>query len=397
MRWTSPLRPEIKFGSLVGELVERPTSSDNLTITYYENEIPPFVKTEMERLYQNSFSSMAAEHVDSPHTSTYVVNNAGIPVTIFLVRCVKGQLRVLNAAIRIGTDEIRRFAEYIFTEKKNVSAIVFRSVRIDRLVLPYPSQQFIASEDIVLALPSSAQAYLDSLGRSTRKYIKYHLKRPARHFPTYRFSIYENDEIDEHLIQAIIDLNTARMAEKNKVSTIDEAHRAWILKIARTYGFVGAVTIDGRICAGVICSRVGANYFMHIIAHDPAYNEFRLGMLTCYMTICETIARGGKEFHFLWGQGDYKYRLLGVQHDLENLTLYRSRAHYLSNFELVLKNALGNYARNAKARLEKNSGGGDVSARMIIAFVCFLHSMQSLKQHLAAAVRRMLSIGSREK
>lgn len=387
----------MKFVSLVSDLVDRATSSDNLTISYYRNEIPSFVKAEMERLYQNPFSSTAAEHVDSPDTSTYVVCNSSIPVTIFLVRSEKRQVRVLNAAIKISTDEIYRFSNFIFTEYKSVTTILFQSVRIDRIGLVFPSQQFNASEDIVLTLPRSAQAYLGRLGKSTRKYIKYHLNRPLRHFPTYRFKIYENEQIDERLIQDIIDLNTARMDGKNKVSTINETHRNWIIRIAKTYGFVGAATINGRICAGVICSRVGGNYFMHVIAHDPTYNEFRLGMLCCYLTIRETIARGGTEFHFLWGQSDYKYRLLGVQHDLENLVLYRSRTQYFFNFHLVLKNMFASYARGSKVRLERSSSGGTFPARVITKLLNGLHTAQRLKRHIAVFVRKLVPVKSRRK
>ena len=348
----------------------------------------------MERLYQNSFSSTSAEHVDNPDTSTYIVYKGSAPITIFLVRSEKRQLRVLNATIHVSAEEIRRFANFIFNEYQSVEMIQFQSIRIDRVQLPFPCQQFNASEDIVLALPDTVQTYLASLGKSTRKYIKYHLNRPARYFPTYRFRIYEKGEVNERLIQDIIDLNTARMDDKHKVSTIDEAHRNWILKIAGAYGFVGAATIDGRICAGVICSHVGENYFMHVIAHDPAYNEFRLGTLCCYLTICETIARGGKEFHFLWGQGEYKYRLLGIQHDLDNLTLYRSRAQYFLNLDTVLKNLLADYARYSKVNLEKNSISNTFSARLIIGFLNFVHTAQRVKRYLVLAVRKLISLKS---
>src|SRR5207245_3753907 len=116
----------------------------------------------------------------------------------------------------------------------------------------------------------------------------------------------------------------------------------------KMYGLVGVATVDGRVCAGVICSRSAANYFMHVIAHDPTYDEYRLGKLCCYLTICECINRGGKEFHFLWGRYEYKYRLLGVQRDLDHLTVYRSRAQFLLNGNLVLKNAYKGYGRQAK-------------------------------------------------
>jgi hypothetical protein len=46
--------------------------------------------------------------------------------------------------------------------------------------------------------------------------------------------------------------------------------------------------------------------------------------LCCYLGICECISRGGNEYHFLWGQYEYKYRLLGAQRDFARLTIYRS-------------------------------------------------------------------------
>ena len=37
----------------------RQVEPDGITIACYQNHVPPFVETEMERLYQNIFSSIA--------------------------------------------------------------------------------------------------------------------------------------------------------------------------------------------------------------------------------------------------------------------------------------------------------------------------------------------------
>lgn len=397
MRSTIPPRPEVQSGLLAANPAAQSVTSENLAIRCYQNDIPSFVKGEMERLYQNCFSSTAAEHVDVSNTSTYVVCDGQRPITIFLFQCEKRRVKVVNGVIQISTEDLRRFADYIFDHYKSVNTIGFQSIRADHTRLTFPCQHFNASEDIVLTLPDTAQAYLDSLGKSTRKYIKYHLNRPKRHFPTYCYRVCVGEQIDEQLVQDIIDLNTARMGDKNKRSTIDEEQRNWIVKIAKMYGFIGVATINGRVCAGVICSRVGANYFMHVIAHDPQYNEYRLGMLCCYTTICEAIACGGKEFHFLWGQGEYKYRLLGVQRDLDNLTIYRSRAHYFFNLGLVLQNVFASYLRRLKVRLEKTAGTKTFSSRLIGGLLEVVHGAQRLKARRAAAVRHPVRPKSHEK
>lgn len=111
--------------------------------------------------------------------------------------------------------------------------------------------------------------------------------------------------------------------------------------------------LDGRICAGTINFRAGDNYFLEVIAHDPAYNDYRLGTLCCYLTICECIAREGKEYHFLWGAHDYKFRLLGVQRELDHLTIYRSRRHALLYPRTVWRNWRLEWERKSRLRLRK--------------------------------------------
>ena len=52
---------------------------------------------------------------------------------------------------------------------------------------------------------------------------------------------------------------------------------------------------------------------MHVIAHDPGFDQARLGLLCCYLSICESIRRGMREYHLLSGRYDYKRRLRGQQ------------------------------------------------------------------------------------
>ncbi|MES2932321.1 MAG: hypothetical protein V4805_02375, partial [Pseudomonadota bacterium] len=56
---------------------------------------------------------------------------------------------------------------------------------------------------------------------------------------------------------------------------------------------------------------------------------YRLGMLYRYLTISECIKQNGSECHFLWGRQEYKFSFLGVQRDLHELVIYRSRLRYL--------------------------------------------------------------------
>jgi hypothetical protein len=170
-----------------------------------------------------------------------------------------------------------------------------------------------------------------SLSKGTRKNIKRYLNKIRTDLPALKHSILIGDEIKDWHVQSIIELNKARMQRKQKVSAYDESETARVIQLAKLCGLVRIMEIDGNMVAGEICSRAGSHYFSHVGAHDPAYDEYRLGILNCYLTICECIDRRGKQFHFLWGQYDYKYSLLGVQHDLNHVALYRSYAYLLLN------------------------------------------------------------------
>lgn len=357
--------------------------SKDINVSLFEYSIPPFVEADMERLYQHLFATVAHHRAYggiSDTTSTYIVERNGQPVTMLLFQRDGNTVRVLNEQIRIDGDEIDRFAHHVFTELQGVDVITFHAVDTDMRNVRYPHQRYRCTEDIVLTLPADTETYRASLGKSTRSYINRYMNKLRRDFPTMQHEVYENGAVKEEHVRRIIELNTVRMNGKNRETYIDEAEAERIVAFARSRGLLSIITIDGVLYAGTINFRVGDNYFLKVIAHDPAYNDYRLGTLCCYLTICECIARGGKEYHFLWGRFDYKYRLLGVQHDLDHVTVYRSRAHMLRNGSLALRNAYAGSSLQAREWLLQKSKqeGGVGSAIRLGAQV--LHGLRRIRQ-----------------
>jgi CelD/BcsL family acetyltransferase involved in cellulose biosynthesis len=232
----------------------------------------------------------------------------------------------------------------------------------------------------VLRLPDTADAYLASLGKATRKNFKYHGNRLKRNYPELAFRVFIDGDIPSAYVRDIIELNRARMMTKNKSSEIDDEETARLTRLVRESGLVSVMILDGKVVAGTVCSRVGANYFMHINAHDPAYDDARLGKLCCYMTICDCIERGGKEFHFMWGRFEYKYLLLGVQQDYDELIVYRSRASMLRNGRTALRTAYQGYSREWKFRLLDMANRPDESSAFSRAAARSLNFIRSVKQ-----------------
>lgn len=337
-------------------------------VSCYEHEVPAFVEPALDMIYGSIFTSLVQHRLTGGlprDVSTYVVRREGRITTVFLFHVTNRRVQVLNEVIRISQEEIDRFAAFIFDKYPAVSLIAFKAIETDIQRLPFPYQRVNQLEDIFMSLPDTPEAYLASLGKNTRRNVKRYTDRLKKTFPSFRFDIYERD-VPEEIIREIVGFNRQRMAGKNKASRLDEAETQRILKLSRARGLVGVISIDGKVCAGGISFRAGANYFLDVLAHDPKYNDYWVGMLCCYLTICECIQRQGKEFHFLWGRYDYKFTLGAVQHDLDALTVYRSHAGMLCNMSIALKNAAQGRIRLAKRWLDE-SGGQTENALVRIA------------------------------
>lgn len=325
--------------------------SDPVTIACYENSVPSFVEAELERLYGNIFSTLLQYRtygVDIGRMNTYVVRAGGDVVGLYLFLRQQNRVVVLNEGIRLGGADLQRFCDYVFSKYGDVDVICFKAVETGVKAFAYPLQRVNYLEDLVLALPPTVEEYTGRLARHTYRNIRRYMERLRRDHPSFRFALYRNAELGESNIRAIIELNRARMARKNIVSAIDESETRHIIDIATACGAVGAITIDGRICAGAISYRTGDNYFLNVLAHDPRYDAYGLGLLCCFLTICECIRQGGREFHFLWGRYDYKFALLATQRDLDCVSVYRSHAHLLLNLKHAMRLAFHGGVRQAK-------------------------------------------------
>ncbi|HEY0844684.1 MAG TPA: GNAT family N-acetyltransferase [Noviherbaspirillum sp.] len=346
------------------------TAWSDISIQCYENDIPPFIGSALERLYGNLFSSLAYYRAfgGADNASAYVVREGKTIVCAWLYRRYRNTVRVINEGIHLDQDDVTRFVSYIFARYPQVNVISFHAVRPNMVELPMPYQRFNCLEDMVLTLPASADAYTGSLGRSTRSYIHRYLNKLKRDFPSFCFRVATAADIGEETIREIIEFNRKRMAIKGKASINDDDMVHRIIQLAGECGMVGMIMLDGRVCAGSVNYRVGDNYFLETLAHDPEYDDYRLGTLCCYLTICECIARGGHEYHFLWGQDEYKARLLGVQRDLDDLVIYRSHWHMLFYGRLVMQHVANGFVRRlriwVRAERRKDSLGGRLVNRL---------------------------------
>jgi hypothetical protein len=358
-----------------GQSIPDPQRHDDVAISCYDSEVPSFVETELQRVSGHIYCSMLYLRLYDripAHTSTYVVRRNNRTVTIFLFVREGGRVRVLTEHMKVREEEVTRFAAHIFSAYASVNLIEFSAVPTDIRTLPFPYQRFACTENIVAAVPASRAAYLASLGKSTRSYIHRYENKLRRSFPTFCVKVYQKDEVNPDDIRAIAQMNRARMAAKAKVSSNNDEETERIITLARECGVVCVATIDDRICAGVINYQLGSTFFMPLIAHDPQYDDYRLGTINCFLTICECIALGCEEYHFLWGRYEYKYRLGGVVRDLDHLMVYRSRMQFLLNGNVALKTAAAGRWRIVREWLLAQGtqlGGTGLTSRVVFHVV----------------------------
>lgn len=334
-------------------LTKQSICSGDVTISCYENMVPPFVEAELDALYKHVNSSLSHYAVRSRArgASTYVARRGGEAIAILLFQRTGRKVCVINEMIDFAPQELERFATYIFAQYRSVAVIAFSLIGKDVGQLPYPCQQYQISEDIVLTLPASAEAYINSLSPKTRRNIRRYLRAIARDYPTFHFQAYAGNEVQEQHIYDLIALKKLNIDQKNLKFGIGADDVNWIVSQAKLTGLVTVAFIEGKVCGGSVSVQVADHYFGQVIAYDPAYAKYSPGILCCYQAICDQIARGARESHLCWGRYQYKYKLNGVLRERASLDIYRSRFAYCCNAGVIATKAITTAIQEWKKRL----------------------------------------------
>lgn len=335
-------------------------NTTDITVECHDGQIPQWVEAELDRLYGNIYCSLAhfrlCGGLEGAYTYAARRHPGGEIIALFLFRLEHSRVVVLNEGMTLESEEVERFTAYILGRFPSVGVIEFRAVHASAGHIARPVQRFYQTEDFVLTLPQSTDAYLSMLGSATRKNVKKYLSRWQRDFPDCEHQVYEKSHITESDLREVVEFNHRRMAAKNKVSAIDEAEIQSMLRLAHETGYLCVTRVRGRICAGSLLYRFGDHYVSRITAHDSRFDDYRLGTLACYRAVCEAIQRGGRHFHFMWGRYAYKAALGGELVELDHIAIYRSYWHMLRQAKRAVLTAYGGYQRETKMWLLSQAG-----------------------------------------
>jgi hypothetical protein len=303
------------------------TCIGDVHITVYEGNIPSDIEEDLVRLYQSAFSVkeyfQTFKNVINYNAFVIQDNNAHLKCIIIYVKS-GSELTVLNELFDIRSSHLGYFIENTFENNPYIRKINVNRIKFTPDSIGYPYLIADHSEDIVLQLPRRIEEYHYSLGKKTRKHIAYYINRLEKEFEDFSFKVTLPEKIDSGLVGRIVEMNRLRMKSKNRVSGIDKKYEENITEFTKIYGLIGAVILNNQVVAGAICYEVGDHAYLETISHDPVYNKYNIGQVCLYMTIKSLIERGRDALHMLWGESEYKFRFLGVKHDLYSVSIFRS-------------------------------------------------------------------------
>jgi len=336
------MRSETAFISAV------PSEESGLATEFHRWPLPGYLWPALHHRYQSIFCS-------EPHLRTYgslhpniqawVARSKGCISAVILFETKRRVVRIINEMHEIDAEQLDKFSQALFHTSPEIDAICLHAIRIRGTCQRFPWLQTEVSEDYLLSLPSSTEAWLASLSSQTREKLRYHHRRSSRKQPDLRFRQIDAEDITDAQVQHILQLNRARMIHKGRSFNMDGRETDSLRAVIRECGQISVIEIGGEICAGLLCTRIEKSVFMHVIAHDPRHDDLRLGYLCCALTIQAAIESGAKNFHFLWGYYDYKVRLGGQRQILFRAVLFRSWWHALTH-PVLLASQIAQRARN---------------------------------------------------
>lgn len=323
-------------GALPGSLVLAEASG--LAAEFHRWPLPAYVWPALHHLYQSIFCSEPHLRLHGSVQSdiqAWVTRSKGHITCVILFYIQGSVVRIINEMHGIDARQLEQFARAVFSAYRTVDAIALHALWIQGDFRQWPLLQTEFSEDYLLSLPETADAWRASLSSQTREKLRYHHRRSCRKQPDFQFRQIDAKDITDEQFDRVLQMNRARMMHKGRSFNRDANETQSLRWLMRECGQISVIEIGGEICAGLLCTRMENSIFMHVIAHDPRHDDLRLGFLCCALTIEAAINSGAQRFHFLWGFYDYKVRLGGQRQALYRALIFRSWRHALSHPALL--------------------------------------------------------------
>lgn len=293
----------------------------------YNGEIPGAVLAQLPGLYSSTYSLPEYFALFYPeHALSALVLDEPRHVLVFYV---DGDTAVVvSRLVSLDPTSADRCCRAAFVALPHVVR-VFIELQFDPRALTLSARPVRTLEDIVVRLPRTTELYRASLGTATRRNAVKWVNRLNSRLPDAGLRVHEDAQVDDSLVHAILQMSRTRVEARGDRHGVDAEYERRLAALARHCGFVTTLEDHGQLLAGLLCTRVGRQYYAHVTGFNPEYESLRPGELLFFLTINESVRRGGSAFHFLWGRQEYKFRLGGSAQGLWQTSVYRSRGQRL--------------------------------------------------------------------
>jgi len=279
---------------------------------FISSPLPEWIWSGVEHLYQSVFSSRVM--LEKPEQSQTLlcawVEKNEHQITNILIFCKKECIiQVCNEVIALSSGVIEQFSKDIFSNYPTIKFIRLHAIKLQssfKNLLAFKSE---FSEDYILNIPSSKESWLASLTPKVREKQCLYVKKATSGINGVKFTVVRNSEIKELMVRHVLRFSHDRMKQKGKAFgiSVDEANQ--LCSQMKKVGCLFLLKKNDEICAGVLCSVIDSDVYMHVLAHDQKYNSMRLGLVCCFLTIEYVISQKYRRLHFLWGHYDYKKKM----------------------------------------------------------------------------------------
>jgi len=307
---------------------------------FINSPLPEWIWSDVERLYQSVFSSRVM--LEKPELIgsllyAWVERNEQQITDILLFRNDGCTTRVANEVITLSCGVIERFSSAIFLNYPTIQFIRLHALKLQSELKKIATFKSEFSEDYVLTLPASKELWLASLSSRTRERLRMYVRQAKDTKNSISLSVSQRDEIDEFDVRYLLKLNQDRMQQKGKSYGISADEEDQIYRQSKKVGYLFLLKKNDRICAGLLCSVVGNDIYMHVLAHDTKYDALRLGWVCCYQAVEHLISENFQRIHFLWGHYDYKKKMGAKPIELYRVLIFRSLTRSILHPKILMQ------------------------------------------------------------
>ncbi len=191
----------------------------------------------------------------------------------------------------------------------------------------WPADESVEDVCPVIALPTTWDAYLDSLGKHQRHEVRRKLRRmeAEAHHVVERYT--EEPGLSEALTQFFV---LHRLSHTDKARFMDEQMIAFFRTVTQAMSRhveLNMLYIDGEPSAAMYNLRYGNRLLIYNSGYNPSLRpNLSSGIVLLSLCIQSAIQRGLAAFDFLQGNEEYKYRFGAVDTSVLRLDIWQRKS-----------------------------------------------------------------------